>query len=109
MTRKLKLNLDDLSVESFRTEGGGSRPTGTVRGHYYQYPELENQWGFDSVVAAYGCGTDGPVTSDVYTPMGCTDTGTSEVYTPVGCTAYTECQVSCGGTCNSCNETICCV
>lgn len=108
MMKKLKLDLDDLTVESFRTADGGSPGAGTVRGHYDELEEFGQQIRIDSVVAAYGCGTD-TGTSDFYTPVGCVDTTTSDFYTPVGCTGYTGCQESCGGTCYTCDLIACVV
>lgn len=77
---KLKLNLDDLAVDTFRT-GAGLRRGGTVNGHELYYYER------DDVHDTVWRETD---------PSGWNDTVARETQ-----------WVSCGGTCGTCGGTDC--
>ncbi len=68
--KKLKLELDALQVESFRT-GAARNADGTVRGHVYEWERYE--WGWEDAVnrpaptvgcsdgCTHTCGSGGPV------------------------------------------------
>ena len=110
--KKLKLDMDDLRVESFHTAGAPTLKRGTVRGH----ATLRHCTEFVDCTIDFGCGTVGCGTGDCTNVASCN--GTCDASCNGSCASCAAtCGNSCGGTCDatcascaySCYETNCCV
>ncbi|HEU0052026.1 MAG TPA: hypothetical protein VFQ39_02570 [Longimicrobium sp.] len=106
--KKLRLDMEDLRVESFQTAGGAGLSRGTVRGH----ATLRHCTEFVDCTIDFGCGTVGCGTG----AASCN--GTCDASCNGSCAScVATCGASCNGTCDatcascgySCYDTDCCV